>query len=132
MVKKAFDLKSVSQKQVFSDINIFSRDFVNVGALYENGLVSGDTNSAFCAGRDITMDEVMVICDRILNKYGMKPQQADVNLEGISRGFAHGAVKRCIGAGVISGIEGYNGTENATRLEICNILYRLMTITKTI
>lgn len=132
MVKKAFNLKSVSQKHVFSDINIYSRDFVNVGALYENGLVSGDTNSAFSAGRDITMDEVMVICDRILNKYGMKPEPADVNLEGISHGFAHGAVKRCIGAGVISGTEGYNGANKATRLDVCNILYRLMKITKTI
>ncbi len=133
MIRKALGLKSESQNQIFADIDIYSRDFVNVSALYGNGFVAGNINGNFEAKRSITYDEAVVIMDRILNKYGVKAEAAECNsLAGRSAGYAHSAVLRLAGVGIIADVENYNGTDVAARADIADMIYKLLVILKRI
>jgi len=133
MIRKGLTLKNESQEQVFADIDIYSRDFVNVGALYGNGFVAGDINGNFEAKRSITYDEVSVILDRILNKYGIRAEAAECQtLVGRSAGYAHSAVKRLADTGIITDIESYNGMKVATRADIADMIYKTLVMLKRI
>lgn len=130
IIRHAFNLTYSSTKQIFADVDIWDRCFVNVGALYENGLVTGTGNSEFNKKGYITYDDAAVILNRYLKKNGIGADFdiGNINLDSKSAPYAQYAVATCMELGIIN-TNDYNGYLAATREDMAKMVYKVLELT---
>jgi len=114
----------------FEDADVNAWYYPYISSLYENGIISGISDTHFGVGQGITRQDLAVILYRTMLNKGYNVNTVKNNFkdfESISD-YAKDAVSYVAGAGIISGTESgyFNPHEGATRAQIAKLVYNML------
>lgn len=130
MVRKALDLKHTQYSQAFTDIDRFDVNYVNVQALYENGLIEADGSGEFRPKDNITYDEaVKILCAAVKMKH--IPMTGDVSemknyVDGSIDANIRYAVYQLKKLGIIDDTVSFKSGKYASNVDIAVMFYNFM------
>ena len=134
IISMAFGFSSENPKVKFEDADVNSWYYPYVASLYENGIISGISDTHFGVGQGITRQDLAVILYRVMNKkgYSLEALKNDFKDFDIISEYAKQAVSFVAGAGIINGMETgcFNPHDGATRAQMAKLVYNMLNFVK--
>lgn len=126
----AYGIYDENAKHNFADVESGRWSEVYIASIYKSGAVTGYPDGTFGCNRPITREELAVMIYRVLNKNIGILAEGDVkiNFNDFSSvsDYAKNSVQILAANGIINGDDAgnFNPQNNATRAEVCTLIYR--------